>query len=114
MRFHALAADYDGTLAHDGHVDVTTVDALKRLRESGRRLVLVTGRELHELLELFPELNLFDRVAAENGALLYRPDTREEKPLAEPPPPAFVEELRQRGAEPLSAGRVIVATVEPY
>src|SRR5262249_43299624 len=46
MRFRALATDYDGTLAHDGHVDAPTVDALRRLRDSGRLLILVTGREL--------------------------------------------------------------------
>src|SRR5262245_42128441 len=114
MRFHALAADYDGTLAHDGHVDEPTVGALRRLRDSGRRLVMVTGRELPELLALFPELTLFDLVVAENGALLYRPATKEEKVLSEPPPPEFVEGLHRRGVKPLSAGRVIVATFHPH
>ena len=46
MRYLALATDYDGTIAHDGRVDGPTVDALRRLRASGRRLVMVTGREL--------------------------------------------------------------------
>lgn len=46
MRFVALAADYDGTLATHGRVDEATLAALKRLRESGRKLLLVSGRHL--------------------------------------------------------------------
>ena len=114
MRYLALATDYDGTLAHDGRVDEPTLAALERLRESGRKLILVTGRELDELLGIFPQIDLFDRVVAENGALLYRPETREEKVLGERPPDAFVEALRERGVEPISVGRVIVATWEPH
>ena len=113
MRYLALAADYDGTLAKDGHVNGSTLAALERFRESGRRLILVTGRELDELLEIFPRIDLFDRVVVENGALLYRPEGREEKVLGEPPPPALVEALRTRGVEPLSVGRAIIATREP-
>lgn len=66
------ATDYDGTLATDGHVHDATKDALKRLRTSGRKLILVTGRELDDLQRTFPELDLFDYVVAENGAVLIR------------------------------------------
>jgi HAD superfamily hydrolase (TIGR01484 family) len=114
MRYLALATDYDGTLAHHGRVDEAALKALHRLRESGRRLVLVTGRELDELLGVFPEVGLFDRVVAENGALLYRPEGREETLLAEPPPERFVEALRAKGVGPISVGRSIVATWEPH
>ncbi len=114
MRYHLLAADYDGTLAHDGRVDEKTIAALERLRETGRRLVLVTGRELPELLHIFPEIHLFDLVVAENGPLLYRPATKEERVLHAPPPPALVKTLRQRGVHPLSVGRVIVASWRPH
>jgi len=114
MRYLALATDYDGTLALNGRVDARTVLALEQLRESGRKLILVTGRELDELSEIFPSMHLFDWVVAENGALLYQPSTRAEKPLATPPPPAFVEELKRRGVERISCGRVIVATWEPH
>jgi HAD superfamily hydrolase (TIGR01484 family) len=72
MRFHILAADYDGTLAKNGLVDHATVNALHRLLATGRKLVLVTGRELDELLRIFPEARLFARIVAENGAVLYR------------------------------------------
>ncbi len=36
MRYHALAADYDGTLAHHGMIEEPTWAALRRLRASGR------------------------------------------------------------------------------
>ena len=114
MRYKALATDYDGTLAHDGHVTQPTVSALGRLRASGRRLILVTGRELPDLLRIFPHLDLFDWVVAENGGVLYSPSTDEEKLLAEGPPLKFVEALEARGVSPMSVGRVIVATWEPH
>jgi len=114
MRYHALACDYDGTIAHDGKVDATTVAALERLRETGRRVILVTGRRLGDLKQVFPRLEIFDRIVAEDGAVIYRPGTREEKTLGEPPPPEFAAELRRRCVVPLSEGRVIVATWEPH
>ena len=109
MHFLALAADYDGTIAHDSVVDDATVAALQRIKETGRRLVLVTGRELPDLKRVFPAIHMFDRVVAENGALIY-----EERALVPPPSAAFLEALRQRGVAPLSVGRAIVATWEPH
>jgi len=114
MRFAAIATDYDGTLASQGRVDARSVQALHAFRERGRTLILVTGRELDELLGIFPEIDVFDRVVAENGALLYCPRSREHKLLGSPPPLTFVRELERRGVAPLSVGRSIVATVEPH
>jgi HAD superfamily hydrolase (TIGR01484 family) len=111
--FVALAVDYDGTIARDGRVDAQTVEALRQVKSSGRRLILVTGRDLPDLQRAFPELELFDLVVAENGALLFNPARKEETPLAEPPSPAFVARLRELGVAPLSVGRTIVATWEP-
>lgn len=113
MHYLALACDYDGTLATDSRVDAETLAALERLRNSGRKLLLVTGRGLDDLIAAFPHLDLFERVVAENGALLYRPASREEVKLGPEPPEAFVSLLRERGVDPLSVGRVIVATWEP-
>jgi HAD superfamily hydrolase (TIGR01484 family) len=114
MRYHVLAADYDETLAHAGRIADTTWAALHRLCASGRKLVLVTGRELEDVLALIREPELFARIVAENGAVLYRPDSKEIRMLAEPPPPSFVEELRARGVDQLAVGRVIVASREPH
>lgn len=113
MRYTALATDYDGTLATNGVVDRDTVDALRRLAATGRTLILVTGRQVDDLVQALPEVTIFDRVVAENGALVYRPDRRQTRTLAERPPHSFVEELRRRGVDPLFIGQVVVATVEP-
>lgn len=114
MRYHVLACDYDGTIAHHGRVDDETIAALGRLRDTGRRLILVTGRELQDLLTVFPRVDLFDRVVVENGAVVYCPATRQEKLLAEPPPEPFIRTLRERGVSPIAVGRVIVATWKPH
>jgi hydroxymethylpyrimidine pyrophosphatase-like HAD family hydrolase len=114
MRYHLLACDYDGTIATGGRVAPQTLAALERLRASGRRLLLVTGRRLKDLQQVFPRLDLFDRVVAENGGLLYRPSDHTERTVGEPPPPSFIEELGRRGVTPLAVGRVIVATWEPH
>lgn len=113
MRYLALCSDYDGTLAHHGAVGEPILAALKRLRASGRKLVLVSGRELEDLQRVFPHLELFDRLVLENGALIFNPATRKERLLCERPPAAFVEALRARGVAPMSVGRAIVATWEP-
>ncbi len=114
MRFRVVAVDYDGTLANDGRVNQKTLEALAGARKSGRKLLLVTGRELESLRSVFPQLGLFDLIVAENGALIYYPSTGEEKVLGKGAPPAFVQMLRRAGANSLSVGRSIVATVKPH
>src|SRR5437764_9792676 len=113
MYFVALATDYDGTLAADGLVAEETVAALRSFKQSGRNLILVTGRELPDLRRVFSHLDLFDAAVVENGAVLVDPATGEEIPLGAEPPPLFVEELRRRNVAPLSVGRSIVATWKP-
>jgi len=114
MYFRALATDYDGTVAHDGVLDDQIIGALVRLKASGRDVILVTGRELDELIEVCPRLDLFDLVVAENGALLYDPVTKEEVLLAEAPSAELVERLKAAKVPGLSVGRSIIATWEPY
>ena len=109
----ALATDYDGTLAHNGAVSETTLAALQLFKESGHKLILVTGRELNELLAVFPEITLFDLAVVENGAVLYHPQTSVIETLAEPPPTEFVTRLVERGL-PVQVGKTIVATWEPH
>lgn len=113
MRYFVLATDYDGTLAKDGRVDEATLAALRRFRSFGGKIILVTGRELDDLQRVFPQINLFDYVVAENGALLYSPTTREEKLLGAQPAFEFIKKLRDHHVVPLSVGRVIVATYHP-
>src|SRR5256885_4547307 len=76
--------------------------------------MLATGRQLPELQQVFSEHTIFDRIVAENGAVLYRPASQDFKVLAEPPAPEFVNELRRRGVQPLAVGECIVATWHPF
>lgn len=114
MRYHALACDYDGTLAFGGQVAEDTFTSLERFRATGRKLLLVTGRELEELLGIFPHVSLFDWVIAENGALLYHPASRETKQFGDSPSNEFIDALRLRGVEPIAVGHTIVATLHPH
>ena len=111
MTFECLATDYDGTIAHDGVVDDQTMDALRSARAAGLRLLLVTGRELTDLFNTFSGVEIFHRVVAENGAVLYEPVTKAVHLLAPAPPQPLLERL---GDIPLSVGHSIVATVEPH
>lgn len=113
MRYFALACDYDGTIATHGVVDEQTVSALRRFKSSGRKLILVTGRVLDDLIVVFPELNVFDLVVCENGGLLYRPASREEVLLNEATSDVFVQALEAKGVRPLEVGRTIVSTWTP-
>ncbi len=113
MRYKVLATDYDGTLAAHGKVTESTLEALRKVRLSGRKLLMVTGRHLPDLKSVFLRLDLFDLVVAENGALLYWPATGEEQLLCDPPDPRFIDLLEQKGV-PSSVGRGIVATWEPH
>jgi hydroxymethylpyrimidine pyrophosphatase-like HAD family hydrolase len=113
VRLLALACDYDGTLAHHGAVDDRTIAALERVVAAGRHLLLVTGRELEDLQRVFTRLDLFERVVAENGAVLYQPATSETTLLTEPASQRLAQVLRDRDVSPLSVGHAIVATWEP-
>jgi len=132
MSYLILATDYDGTLATDGRVSDRTLAALTQWRAAGRKLILITGRQLDDLQTVFAHFELFDWVVAENGAVLYEPKTATETLLASPPNAEFVEALRDRihtaasmqplhpeferlrQVAPLATGRVIIATWTPY
>jgi len=113
MRYLLLATDYDGTLAKHGQVSSGTLATLDRVLASGRKLILVTGRHLPDLKNVFPHLDRFARVVAENGGLLYDPANNEELPLSEPPPESLLTLLRERGV-PFEVGRSVIATWEPH
>jgi HAD superfamily hydrolase (TIGR01484 family) len=81
MRYSVVACDYDGTLASDGIVDEHTLASLQRLRVSGRKLILVTGRILSDLLTIFPQVDVFDRLVVEMAQSFITAD-KEEKQLA--------------------------------
>jgi hydroxymethylpyrimidine pyrophosphatase-like HAD family hydrolase len=70
----------------------------------------VTGGELDELCQVFPRIEIFDIVVAENGALLYWPASGKQKPLADPPPNSLIAAMEARGVDPIAVGSAIVAT----
>ena len=112
MRYLAMGFDYDGTIAQNGKVPSATIKALEKLKKSDSKLLLVSGRELESVQEAFPEYKIFDKMVVENGALLFDPQTIEERLLTEPASKALVEELKRLGVKPISVGRCIVATWE--
>ena len=114
MRYLALVADYDGTLATHDAIAGVTLDAIGRLKASGRRAIVITGRRLPDLLGLLADPRLFDLIVAENGAVVYNPATREEGTLANPPAKSLLRSLRARGVEPLEVGQVVVATTSQH
>src|SRR3989442_5724828 len=89
MDVRALAIDYDGTIAENGRTPAPAAAALARVRASGRKLVLVTGRILVELREVCPDVDRqFDDVVAANGDLLLQPQFRPPIPLEPAPWPS--------------------------
>lgn len=113
MRYLALATDYDGTLATSGRTTTDAISALGRLKASGRQTILVTGRRLDDLFEVFPQIDLFDGVVAENGAVVYVPHTKERTLLSKPPPTRFIDRLKALGVKPIEVGQVVIATWLP-
>ncbi len=71
MYLKILACDLDGTLAHNGIVAPETWKALRKARDKGLTLMLVTGRSLDTFSAdgLFAEL--FEAIVAEDGAAVY-------------------------------------------
>jgi hydroxymethylpyrimidine pyrophosphatase-like HAD family hydrolase len=114
MRYQVLATDYDGTLADQGRVADNVIEKLRQLQATGRMAVLVTGREMKDLIEVFPAYKIFDYIIAENGALIHNTATGKDQLLGPAPDPAFVRALHEKGIHPISVGRVIIATWEPY
>jgi hydroxymethylpyrimidine pyrophosphatase-like HAD family hydrolase len=113
MKYSALATDYDGTIASAGRVDDPTAEALARARAAGLALILVTGRELDDLINVLDRYRLFHLIVAENGGVVHDPATEWTETLAPAPPPELVHALARRGI-PISVGRSIVATGESY
>jgi 3-deoxy-D-manno-octulosonate 8-phosphate phosphatase KdsC-like HAD superfamily phosphatase len=69
---------------------------------------------LGDLRSVCPDTDkMFDAVVAENGALLYFPDTRETKVLGDPPEEALLEALRRRRVR-FDVGTSIIATNESF
>src|SRR5438477_5031542 len=105
--FLALATDGDGTLLRGGHMGRKTIAALQRWRDAGHKLVLVTGENIRQVGD-FPHADLFDRIVAENGALVVRSRRGRGRTLCRPPPERLMRAFKDAHVWPLKRGRVIL------
>lgn len=104
--FHAVAVDFDGTLTTGGRPADETLNALDEVRAAGRRVIIVTGRILAELLAVFPDVGEHtDAIIAENGAVLARGERR--RMLAAPVPAELAAALAADGV-PFRQGEVLL------
>jgi len=111
--YRLLAFDHDETLATDGRMHPSAAEALVEARRAGWRLALVTGRTFDRIVEVCPELSLFDFVVPENGCVLHTPATGAVEDLVAGP----VERLRARleaASIPFFPGRVVTITKRRY
>jgi hydroxymethylpyrimidine pyrophosphatase-like HAD family hydrolase len=113
MQARVLALDLDGTLGRGGGVAAETWDALRRARNAGLSLVLVTGRLLDTLHPKDVYEELFDAIVAENGAVVRLPGRDSVAVPFGRLPPDLVERLKERDV-PLNRGTAIVGTRVPY
>ncbi|MFN8546038.1 MAG: HAD hydrolase family protein [Candidatus Binatia bacterium] len=109
MYCRVLACDFDGTGASAGSLAPEVAGVLELARAAGIVSLLVTGRVLEDLQVAAVEFSAFDAVVAENGAVVWFPESGRRIQLGAPPPESLLGELRQRGV-PFHAGAVVVGT----
>src|SRR5262249_32302657 len=91
-----LALDYDGTIALGGALDPDVREAIGEARRAGIAVILVTGRRIADLRRVSADLNCFDVVVGENGAVLEFPANGRHVLIGHPPSTEFLGELQRR------------------
>jgi hydroxymethylpyrimidine pyrophosphatase-like HAD family hydrolase len=109
MKLAAVAIDYDGTIAVDGAFDPGARDAIAQLRLHGMAVILVTGRRLDDLKQVAGNLRCFSAIVAENGAVLYFPETGRHAIIGHAPGKALIDALQRRGID-ITAGDSVIET----
>lgn len=107
-----IATDYDGTLATHGTMPASTRAALVQWKEQGGIVVLVTGREVRSLERALGDASCFDLIIAENGGVIFDPAKGTTEVIARPLDPDVRTALEMSDIQPVSMGRVVVATME--
>lgn len=107
MKIHAIALDYDGTIAYQNVIDPAVRDAIAAARAAGIVVLLVTGRILEDLRRVAGDLHFVDGVVAENGAVIHFPANGHVSTMAPRIPDGFTTELRRRGI-PFGPGECLV------
>lgn len=109
MKLAAVALDYDGTIAVNGAFDPGAREAIAQLRLHGIVVVLVTGRRLDELTKVAGNLGCFNAIVAENGAVLYFPESGRHAIIGHAPSARFIDALQRRGFE-IAVGDCVIET----
>jgi hydroxymethylpyrimidine pyrophosphatase-like HAD family hydrolase len=109
VKLFSLALDYDGTIALGDRVDTGTREAIAVARARGVTVLIATGRILADLMRVAGDLHFVDGVVAENGAVLYFPESEHTTQLAPPVTQTFIDELTRRGVG-FRAGQSLVET----
>jgi hydroxymethylpyrimidine pyrophosphatase-like HAD family hydrolase len=107
MKLCVLALDYDGTIAINDRPDSSVLAAIAAVRTSGVKVLLVTGRILTELRRVAGDLRFVDAVVAENGAVVYFPDSGHRTVLAQPANSALIARLADLSI-PFQAGECLI------
>ncbi len=113
MYCRAIACDFDGTGATNGHPAPEVYAALAAARTQGIVTLLVTGRVLEDVQRACEDLSPFDAVVAENGAVIHLCSIDRTILIGDPPPEHFLGELRAQGV-PFHTGAVILGTWEQH
>lgn len=74
MRYVAVATDYKSTLAIDGRGEYKTIAALERLIQSDRKIMLITGRLLADILR--ETAAVMEKLFGEIGGKAFHPPVR--------------------------------------
>jgi hydroxymethylpyrimidine pyrophosphatase-like HAD family hydrolase len=109
MKLAAVAIDYDGTIACNGVFDPDVRDAIAQLRLHGLAVILVTGRRLDELKGVTGNVGCFSAIVAENGAVLYFPESGRHAVIGHAPSPRLIDTLRRRGID-IDVGECVIET----
>ena len=107
MQLRVFALDFDGTIESGGRLHAEVRDAIREARNRGIAVVLATGRRVDDLKQVVGELTLFDAVVAENGAVVFFPESERTLAQTHAPSEGLVRALAQRGV-PITQGACVL------
>ena len=66
-----LVLDLDGTVFGNDDLSIEEISAIRKLSQTGVRIIISTGRTLHYVLGIARSLGIDDAVICEEGTVLY-------------------------------------------
>src|SRR5579871_6304982 len=109
MQVRVLALDFDGTIESGGRLHSEVRHAIADARMHGIAVVLATGRRVDDLRRAVGELTMFDAVVAENGSVVFFPETNRLLAQTHAPSESFVGALHQLGVSTVQGTCVVEA-----